>query len=506
MHAFIRAVTGALVTCSAACGSAPPVADGAGGTGGSASGGSGAGPPGTAGACHGGPALDLTIREIAVYQAVKIPIARGELAVEPGRRVADVIEGRDALLRVFVDVTGDWTPRTLSARVTLRDGDDVRTFEDQKPVSAASAENDAASTFQVTLPAEHVRSSTRYAVEIEECEPATGGPLVPRVPATGDHALGARHTGALEVHLVPIAVGARLPDTSESALEPYRNLLRALFPVTGVVFSVGTPITTAEPVDWSTLLDQVRAQRQSDAPRDAVYYYGMVRPADSLSDYCAYGCTTGLGYFAPAAEPSARAAVGVAFGDRDSVTTLAHELGHNHGRQHAPCSFGYINSVDPAYPYEGGYTGSWGYDPRNETFLDPGWATDIMGYCDYQWISDYTYAALTERVALVNSAANVVESPWPIQAYRVALLETRRVRWGVPFSEPAAPFGAPEGADVLDKSGAVVERTTVYRTAATDNGSFTVVVPPPQPGWSSVRIQGAAPLAFSAPSSVPAPR
>jgi hypothetical protein len=441
-----------------------------------------------------------------VYQAVKIPIATGQRAVEPGARVADVVEGRDALLRVFVDVAPGWTSRTLSARVTLRDGDDVQTFWDKKLLGAASADDDATSTFQVTLPAERVRSGARYAVEIHECEAAAGVPLSPRVPATGDNALGARHTGVLEVHLLPIAVGARLPDTSDAALEPYRNLLRAMYPISDVHFSVGTPLTTSEPVNWGTMLDQVRAQRQRDAPPDSVYYYGLVKPADTLADFCAYGCATGLGYFAPATQPSARAAVGVAFGDKESATTLAHELGHNHGRQHAPCSFGYINGVDPAYPYEAGYMGSWGYDPRSQTFLHPGWATDVMGYCDYQWISDYTYAGLLERIALVNSAANVVEDASAMLLWRVALLETQGARWGVPFSEPAAPFGAPESAEVLDASGAVIERTTVHRTAVTDNGSFTVVVPPPRPGWHSVRIQGAAPLAFSAPVSVPAPR
>ena len=93
---------------------------------------------------------------------------------------------------------------------------------------------------------------------------------------SGDNALGARHTGVLKVHILPIAAGSRLPNTSDSGLEPYRKLLRAMYPITDVVFSVGSPIETPHPINWSTVLDQVRAQRQSDAPPDAVYYYGLI--------------------------------------------------------------------------------------------------------------------------------------------------------------------------------------------------------------------------------------
>lgn len=506
MRELYRGVTAVLsVALTGACG-APPNG-GAGGAGGSGSGGSGAGTTGGPDGCSSAPAGIPSIREVALYQAVKIPVAKGQLAIEPGSRVADVIEGRDALLRVFVDVSADWSPRTLSAHVTIRDGDDVTTFSDEKLLSAASAEYDVESTFQVTLPAERVRSSARYAVEIQECQPTTGPPVALRVPVSGDSALGARHTGALKVHILPIAVGSRLPNISDVGLAPYRKLLRAMFPITDAEFSVGSPIETTQPINWSTMLDQVRAQRQSDAPPDGVYYYGLVRPTDSLAEYCAAGCTTGMGYLAGATQPGARAAVGLGFGDEESTTTLAHELGHNHGRRHSPCSMGgTVSDVDAAYPHEQGYAGVWGYDSRSHTFFDPWWATDVMGYCKYKWISDYTYAALTERIALVNSAANVVEGPALILGWRVALLEPHGARWGVPFSKPAAPFGAPESAEILDTSGTVIERITVYRTVVMDSQSSTVLVPPARSAWSSVRIDGAAPLAFSAPVSVPTPR
>ena len=37
---------------------------------------------------------------------------------------------------------------------------------------------------------------------------------------------------------------------------------------------------------------------------------------------------------------------------------IAHELGHNMNLGHAPC--GFIDFIDPEYPYEGGIIGAWG--------------------------------------------------------------------------------------------------------------------------------------------------
>jgi hypothetical protein len=64
-----------------------------------------------------------------------------------------------------------------------------------------------------------------------------------------------------------------------------------------------------------------------------------------------------------------RVAGGVGFtGDRAS-STLAHELGHLHGRLHSPCG---ATGVDPAYPYPNGALGTWGWDARRRFFYPPG--------------------------------------------------------------------------------------------------------------------------------------
>ncbi len=490
------------VSFGVACGA--PVPQGAGGAPGV--GGSGAGPSTGPDGCGTSAALNLGIREVAVYQSLKIPIATPQRLIEPGTRVADVIERRDATFRVFVDTQGLWSPRTLSARVTITSGGTTQTYFERKSISGASAEADTANSFQVAVPADRVLQDARYSVEVVECGTASGAPTTPRVPAIGDAALGARRTGPLKVRIVPITANSRTPDTSENALTPYRELLRAMFPVNSVELSIASGITTGYPLNWTSMPDQVRAKRQSDAPPADVYYSGLVKPNDTISQYCGGGCTAGIGYVAPATSASVRVAVGIGFADNTSASTMAHELGHNHGRNHAPCApGGNIAGVDLAYPYPGALIGTWGFDPRSRALFDPGRTTDIMGYCNNKWISDYTYRGLTQRVATVNAALSVIEDPELIASWQVMLVEPPASRWGLPFATPASPFGDAEPADALDASGNVLERITVYRTEASDVGSFTVLVPPAKSNWHAVRVNGALPLAFSAPVTVQAP-
>ena len=68
-----------------------------------------------------------------------------------------------------------------------------------------------------------------------------------------------------------------------------------------------------------------------------------------------------------------------------------HEVGHEQGRYHAPCS---TSGADANFPYAGGSIGVWGYDILSKQFFSPTRGKDMMGYCPNEWVSDYTYAAL----------------------------------------------------------------------------------------------------------------
>ena len=85
-----------------------------------------------------------------------------------------------------------------------------------------------------------------------------------------------------------------------------------------------------------------------------------------------------------------------------------HEIGHTLGRSHAP----FCDADGSAYyPWPGGDIGSptdylgpynWRHDFRGFDVRDheiyPDWWHDVMSYCDYQWISDFTYEGLMERL------------------------------------------------------------------------------------------------------------
>jgi hypothetical protein len=447
-----------------------------------------------------GLAQNITLGEISVYQTVEVPIMKAGMEIAATARNTDVVVGRDAVFRVFVTVGTGFTARSMSARVFVQNGATIDTYYGKRTVSGSSQQATLDSTFQVTLPKEKITRDTRYAVEVVECDGnGSGGVQSPRFPAADSAALAARTTGGLKIKLIPIQANSMVADTSETALASYRALMLAMYPITTIDFSVGTPITAADDQDWNGMLDAVRAKRQTDAPAADVYYYGVLKPTATLREYCGSGCTAGIGFVPQGSntqQASQRAALGLAFADAASAETMAHEVGHNHGRNHAPCvQGGSISGVDAGYPNSNGAIGVYGWDLRTQRLIAPD-RTDIMGYCNNKWISDYTYDGLLNRVALVNGATNVLISEESLHPWRVLLLDSRGARWGVPIDEPSLPAGEPEPAEVLDAAGQVIDAVDVYRTQVSDIEAFSIQVPVPEAGWSKIRIAGAGSVGF----------
>lgn len=446
-----------------------------------------------------GLAQNITLSQVALYQTVKIPLMQNGNEVAANTRKADVVVGRDAVFRLFVTVGTGWAARELSGRVVVDNGGEVNTYYAKKNISANSAEATLDSTFVVTVPKDKITRTTRYQTEIVECGTGSGAMGTPRFPAAENLALGAKETGILKIRVMPFSANGMQPDTSETALNVYKAMFLAMYPITNVEFSVGAVLNASDDQNWTGMLDQVRAKRQSDAPTADVYYYGLLKPTATLREYCGGGCTAGIGYVpGSATQATQRAALGLAFADATSAETMAHEVGHNHGRNHAPCvQGGSISGVDGSFPYSNGAVGVWGWDSRTSKLIATD-RTDIMGYCNNKWISDYTYEGILKRVATVNGAsANVIVPSELVQPWRVLLLDGRGARWGIPIDEPMAPAGTAEMAEILDASGQMIEATTVYRSEISDIGAFSFEVPAPEPGWHSVRVAGAAPLVFA---------
>lgn len=481
--------------------------------------------------CSGEPG-DLSIQEVAVFQTIKVPLSRGVTVIDPAMR-GTVVQNRPTLFRVYVRPGSGFSAREFSARVTVKNGTGEDQYFAKQRITKASTDADTASTFQVSIPSDRIQADTRYSVEVVECTagaapggapPATGssgmggggaggrsgsgagsgaagsgapaGASGPRFPADGDTPLAAVDTGKLKIRFIPLTANGRTAETTDAVLDVYRKYLLAMYPVDEVEFTIADPLEIAYPVSWNRVLDQLRALRQSNAEGSDEYYYGLLRPTETFQQFCRGGCTAGISYIGSVRQTGTRVSLGLAYADEMSSGIMAHEVGHAHGRSHAPCAPGGIQGVDSRYPHAQGVTGVWSYDFRSMKFLDPSDTRDIMGYCDPKWISDYTYEALVDRSAMLNDKMRLYTDPATIQAYRVILLDAEGTQWSTPFPKPDAPYGTPEDADVLDANGQLVERVTVYRTTIADNYGFTILVPPPRAGWHAIQLRDASPIEF----------
>lgn len=87
---------------------------------------------------------------------------------------------------------------------------------------------------------------------------------------------------------------------------------------------------------------------------------------------------------------------------------MAHEIGHNLGRKHAPC--GNPANIDSNYP-KYSPAGSIGYSAfRGTEIYEVTDYYDIMSYCDPQWISPYTYKGLYQKLYSFSSSNSEINS------------------------------------------------------------------------------------------------
>jgi hypothetical protein len=292
----------------------------------------------------------------------------------------------------------------------------------------------------------------------------------------------------------------RLPETSPEVLKIYTVAVLAQYPVTAVEAHVTTQIdsgATGSNIDLGEILDRVAEKRSQDNPPDDVYYFGLIKPAESFNEYCNFECTTGVAFELTDVSPwyvSSRAGIGVGFGDDVSAETFVHELGHNQGRPHAPCGV----DGDPDFPYDGAGIGAWGYDSFSQKLKDPSEYVDFMSYCAPVWVSDYTYRAIAERVAVVNEAASSpkrigVGEPVAWAGMRVT---SRGATWTRGTTTQPGDDIPVETGVVYDAQGQELMQVDVFRVRMSENAGYVLYVPPQQPGWFAVGLEGGPALPY----------
>lgn len=447
----------------------------------------------------------LTITDVSLFQAVKVPLlAAGSVAT--GRSIP-VIAGRSAVVRVYVRPEAGYQARGVEGELTVRRGDQGTILRDRRLISRASRDDDTSSVFQFEVPEEAVGPDTRLSVRLLApggAEVETGTPDGARFPSDGASlpVPAQDDGGGIDIVLVPMRWDAdksgRLPDTSPEQIERMRSALRAMYPVREVRITVHEPVAWSRGLlpsgsaDFGAMISSLRFLRTRDEVPSSHYYYGMVAPTEYFDEYCQGPCTLGQGYLSAFPDdPRGRVAAGLGFDDDRAAETFVHEIGHNHGRAHAPC--GAAAGPDPEFPYRGGTIGGWGYDERRRGLVRPN-AFDFMGYCQPRWISDYNYTALWERIIAVNGSNASIDlrgsslAARPRLRHRVLRFDHgAESEWLDALDLPPAA-GGNATLRWLDAAGLLLRRSVAQADPLGDSDEVHVLVPPSPSGASSVEV------------------
>lgn len=446
------------------------------GDGGSAS--TGASTTGTGDATSTGAGTELVdvpgvgISEVAFYQGVKAQLVSGGSEANPA---VPVVAGRDALVRVFPDVSGyDGQPVVARLLIEGQAALEIDTSLQQ------GSEDQLASTVNFDVPGAMLGAGARFRVELKRRQVGAGA-LSPgcSYPQDGSYAAtSAESSGPLHITLLPIAYGGdgsnRLPDTSAGQIAAYEATLRAMYPTSQLVLNVHASVTFDGTVSaggngWDDLLNGVADFRSSEGAAYDEYYYGIFNPASSAGAFCGGGCVAGLGFVGGPGDDYVRAAIGLGFGGDLSTGTAAHEVGHNHGRDHAPCG----TSGDPNFPHPGASIGVWGYDIVTRDLKDPGYHTDLMGYCSPAWVSDYNYNAFLGRIQAISGSSFHVPEEARNLVYERVSVGPEGARWLEPRTIERPPLGERRRVRVAGADG--VEReieSAFFRYDHLDGGLF----------------------------------
>lgn len=354
----------------------------------------------------------VTVERIALYQGVERDLMLDGELVEGS--TVPLVEGRPGVVRVFYSTDGEYDGEQVTGRLTV--GDEV--FESEPTFLEESSDpDDLDSTINVSFGVDDLPGGElSWSVDlVQEGDFASeGAARYPREGASETEVEAAANV--LRVVIVPFSYEAdgsgRVPNLDDEQVEKIRRYFHKLYPVTDVELGVRdvVPFASALGPDgsgWFNAGLATVAARNEDGADEDVYYYGMFNPTETLQQFCFGGCLLGVTLLndepADIGNPQFRIAIGVGFESR-AADVAAHELGHSHGRGHAPCGPGgsLPDGIDPSYPYDDGVIGVHGHDFYEDELLDPSDSTDIMGYCDDQWVSDYQYRALHERGQNVN--------------------------------------------------------------------------------------------------------
>ena len=425
-------------------------------------------------------------------RAPRVPRCEGDTApvyltqsVQSFEFPVPLVGGRPALLRVFLTVPEGNAVGFPPLRVRFYLGaGEIYTVDVAGPAGTVPSrveEGRLDASVNVAIPAEVVRPGVELVVEVDPEDALGPDPgTAKRIPATGRQAIDVRNAPPLHLTYLPVVRPAResgeflsrVADLTED--DPLFRPTLEWLPIAHFTVDVREPIyTTARARD--EVLSEIEAIRVLEG--ETGYYLGGLPSylADDLK-------LRGLGFIGGWSSIS----------NLDS-TTVAHELGHNMSLRHAPC--GGAPGPDAAFPTRDGTIGAWGFNSADSSLVDPE-ATDVMSYCESNWISDFSFTkAFDHRLREEGGAAAARASAARADVARTLLLWGRADADGVPFLEPAFVVDArptlPQGGGAYTLTGAAADGETLFslkfdmqEIADGDGESGFVFTLPVSPAWA----------------------
>ena len=348
-----------------------------------------------------------------------------------------MVAGKPALLRVFA-IANQCNSAAPKVRVTLGGIPNARTIDLSPTESSVRTSPDQGvlvSSYNQMLSGAEVQPGLTIIAEIDPTNTVSEATETDnRLPATGVRAIDVRSVPQVGVRFVSVVVADNAGNVSDTRVDSLLAVSRRIHPISAYNADVrATPYTSSRAAftssggSWAEVLSELNALRLADSTTTPTsrYYQGIVRVTYNSG-------VAGMAYI------GGKAALSWDFLPTAS-DVVAHELGHNFGRFHAPC--GVTSGVDQNYPttgdYSGGYIGQYGIDLSTMSLKSPKFFTDVMGYCSRKWISDYTYFFMMRWLIDHPAQASVTSA-----AVQPSMLVWGRIVNGQPVLEPAFEIDA----------------------------------------------------------------
>lgn len=438
--------------------------------------------------------VDFTVTDIEIFQAS-----------QTDSNSVPLVAGKAAVARVYGQLLDGLSPAGVTVSLTaVRNGANLGTINVPGPatVPASPGRGVYNSTYNVILPDSWLSGQVQLTATIDPAH------IVSESNESNNQfgrTVTFNNVPDLQVFLVPINYTHQGPTNPGfypgQGVDNISDWVRRAYPVDNVNVTIHPHYNFSGNLEnnsgsaWISLLNQLYFLKLSDGyPEETpIVYYGLI-PINNGSTQWFFNGIAGIGWISPPGQ-NFREALGLNLGANDETGVLAgHEIGHNLGRQHAPC--GNPGSPDPSYPYAGASIGQYGTDIRGSNVLlnTPTSHVDMMSYCSPEWVSDYTYAALynNQRVQGLSRMSQTADH----LVIRAAFGDNNALSlapvYAFPIESSSGSAASEVVAELLDGQGQVIAAAPIAVREAEEEGiSFRSVlgtVPLPGVPAASLRL------------------